>query len=62
MEPRTAAVIRKEIEDLENLMKGARILKILYIGQKYRTLSAAKQDMIFFIFNINLFSKPLRDW
>lgn len=24
MEPRTAAVIRKEIEDLENLMKGER--------------------------------------
>lgn len=31
MEPRTAAVIRKEIEDLENLMKGERSLKnIIY--------------------------------
>lgn len=27
MEPRTAAVIRKEIEDLENLMKGERSFK-----------------------------------
>lgn len=31
MEPRTAAVIRKEIEDLENLMKGERSFKnIIY--------------------------------
>lgn len=43
METRTAAVIRKEIEDLENLMKGERIQKISYTGKKYHTLSAAKK-------------------
>lgn len=49
METRTAAVIRKEIEDLENLMKGERSSKNIIYWKKIPYFKCSKKDMIFLL-------------